>query len=92
MAIIRKKLHPIYFEPVATGKKSFDFRIADFEIKDGDTLILEEWDPKTKKYTGRSIIKKVNYVKKFTLDGIEKEFGIARDTLDKNGFYVIDIN
>jgi len=29
---------------------------------------LEEWDPKTKQYTGRRTEKKVTYVGKFTID------------------------
>jgi len=31
-------------------------------------LILEEWDPKTKEYTGRETEKKVTYVGKFKID------------------------
>ncbi|MCX6743585.1 MAG: hypothetical protein NT116_05095 [Candidatus Parcubacteria bacterium] len=33
---------------------------ADFKIKAGDILILQEWNPKTKKYTGRELRKKAN--------------------------------
>lgn len=92
MAIIKKKLHPSYFGPVASGKKSFDFRIADFDLKKGDTLILEEWDPETKKYTGRSIIKRVGYTKKYTFENLEREFGISKDFLEKYGFYIIQLD
>lgn len=92
MAVIKKKLHPSYFEPVASGKKKFDFRIADFEVKEGDMLVLEEWNPATKKYTGRSIIKKVGFIKKYTLDGIEKEFGLTKEQLERHGFYVIQLD
>jgi len=75
MAVIKKKIWPEYFELVASGKKNFDMRVADFDIAEGDVLVLQEWDPKTKEYTGRSIEKKVGYVGKFKLDafGQEKE-------------------
>jgi ASC-1-like (ASCH) protein len=39
--------------------------LANFRIKKGDTLILEEWDPKIKKKTGRKIVKKVKNLLKF---------------------------
>ena len=55
MKIIKKKTWPEYFELVLAGKKRFDLRVADFDIEEGDTLVLEEWNPKTKEYTGRKI-------------------------------------
>jgi hypothetical protein len=88
MAIIKKKAWPEYFEAVSSGKKNFDLRINDFEVSEGDTLILEEWDPKTKSYTGRSIEKKVIYVAKFKIDPVflpeeaVKEKGIVVASLE----------
>lgn len=61
---IKKKIWPAYFEKVASGKKKFELRLADFKIKEGDILLLEEWDPKTKKYTGRKIKTRATYVLK----------------------------
>ena len=57
--IIKKKTWPEIFELVYSGKKKFDLRMNDFDIKEGDILVLEEWNPKIKKYTGRKIEKKV---------------------------------
>ena len=68
MAIIKKKIWPEYFDDVASGKKKYELRLNDFEVKEGDVLILEEWDPKTKEYTGRETEKKVTYVGKFKID------------------------
>ncbi len=68
MALIKKKIWPAYFDDVASGKKKFELRLNDFEVNEGDTLILEEWDPKTKEYTGRNISKIVTYVGKFKID------------------------
>jgi hypothetical protein len=84
MAVIRKKTWPDYFEKVISGHKDFDFRPADFDIEEGDTLILEEWDPKSGKYTGRSCEKKVGGVWKLDLD----EFG-NKKVVEENGFYII---
>lgn len=86
MAIIKKKIWPKYFDLVKSGKKKFEVRVADFRIKENDILLLEEWNPKTKKYTGRKLRKKVKYVLKFKLDnfGQKKEIG-------KRGLYVIQL-
>ncbi|OGV89522.1 hypothetical protein A2Z41_01595 [Microgenomates group bacterium RBG_19FT_COMBO_39_10] len=86
MAIIRKKTWPHYFELIKSGKKKFDLRVADFKVKKGDTLVLEEWDPKTKQYTGRQVKKKINFFLRFSLD----EFGQQKE-IKKHGFYVIQL-
>ncbi len=59
---IEKKVWPEYFQKIIDGDKTFELRLADFKCSPGDILILREWDPKTKKYTGRIIEKKVTYV------------------------------
>ena len=87
MAIIKKKIWPEYFELVQAGKKQFELRVADFEIKEGDTLILEEYDPIKKEYTGRTIEKQAKYILKFKLD----DFG-QKELIEEHGFYVIGIN
>ena len=68
MATVTKKIWPEYFDAVVSGKKKFELRLNDFEIQEGDTIVLEEWDPKTKAYTGRKIQKKATYVGKFKID------------------------
>jgi len=87
MAIIEKKIWPKYFELVKSGKKKFELRLADFKIKKGDTLILREWDPEKKEYTGRKIKKKVNFIFKFKLN----DFG-KRKEIEKKGLYVIQLS
>lgn len=86
MAVIKKKIWPKFFELVRSGKKNFELRVADFKIKEGDILVLEEWDPKKKAYTGRRLRKKVGYILKFSLNS----FG-QKDKIEKNGLYVIQI-
>ena len=68
MQIIRKKIHPEYFEAVASGRKKYELRLNDFEVNEGDTLLLEEWDPETKAYTGRRVERTVTYVGRFMID------------------------
>ena len=73
---MKKKVWPEYFEAIVAGKKKFELRLNDFDVQEGDALILEEWDPKTKEYTGRKIEKKVTYVLKVKTDQLfwpEKE-------------------
>ena len=84
MAVIKKKIWPKYFELVKSGKKKFELRLADFRIKAGDSLILEEWNPERKEYTGRKIKKKVKYILKFKLN----DFGQKKE-IEEKGLCVI---
>lgn len=59
---IEKKILPEYFDLVLSGKKTYDLRLADFSVSEGDTLVLKEWDKNAEKYTGREIEKVVTYV------------------------------
>lgn len=84
MAVIKKKIDPDYFELVKSGRKRFELRLADFNIREGDTLILEEWDSEIKEYTGRTIEKKVDYILSFKLNDFGQE-----EEIKKEGLYVI---
>ena len=83
--IIKKKCQPQYFKKILTGEKNFELRLNDFVCKKGDTLLLEEWDPKTKNYTGRTLSKKVSYVAKFKID---KLFW-PKEEIEKKGIQII---
>lgn len=85
--IIEKKCWSKYFQAIMNGKKNFELRIADFECKVGDILILREWDPKTKKYTGRKLKKKITYVLKTK----EIKFFNKRD-IEKYSFQVFSLD
>lgn len=84
--IIKKKIWPRDFQLTKSGRKKFELRVADFKIKTGDTLILQEWNPKTKKYTGKSLKRKVGYVHKFRLN----DYG-QKKIIEKRGLYVIQL-
>lgn len=82
--IIEKKVWPKFFEKVLSGDKTFELRLADWECKTGDVLILKEWDPETSKYSGRSIEKTVTYVTKTK----DQKFW-DKEEVDKYGFQII---
>jgi len=83
---IKKKTWPKYFQEILEGKKKFEVRLADFDIKEGDVLILEEYNPETKEYTGRTIKKKVNFVTKFNPAEAH-----SSEEIKKFGFWEIDL-
>lgn len=58
------KSWPEFFEPVSTGRKSFELRRNDRDFMPGDILVLQEWDPKNKSYTGRQLRRRVAYVER----------------------------
>lgn len=87
MAEIKKKILPEYFEAIVAGKKKYELRLNDFEVNEGDILVLEEIDPVTKEFTGRKIKKTVSYVGKFKVDEL---FWSETEIKDK-GLQIISI-
>lgn len=85
MRKIKKKIWPKWFRVMKSKKKNVELRLADFRINPGDILILEEWDPKKKEYTGKMLRKKVKRVMKFN----PLDFYKARE-LKKYGCYLIE--
>ena len=84
MATIHKKVWKEYFEKIISGKKKFELRLADFEVNEGDTLALEEWDNDNREYTGRKIERTVTYIIK------TKDVSFwSQDDIDKYGFQII---
>lgn len=81
---IEKKTWPELFQKVLDGDKNFDLRLADFEIKPGDILVLREYDPRTREYTERVMEKKVTFVLK------SKDVNFwPKEDIEKYGFQVI---
>jgi len=56
------KTWPVYFETVVDGRKTFEIRKNDRDFHVGDTLVLQEWDPEKKSYTGRRVEVEVTYL------------------------------
>ena len=87
MATIQKKILSEYFKKVLSGEKKTELRVADFEINQGDTLVLVEIDDITKQETGRKLSVNVSYVMK------TKECTYwSKDDIDKYGFQVIQFD
>ena len=89
MAIVEKKLWKEYFDRVASGKKKYELRLNDFEIAEGDTLLLREWDREARTYTGRKIEKHVTEVSRFKLEDIYA-FNSKKE-VDQFGVQIISI-
>ncbi len=82
--IVEKKVWPQYFQKILDGKKKWELRLADFECKEGDVLLLREWCPQKKEYTGRVIEKDVSSVVKTK----DVQFW-SKEDVDEHGFQVI---
>jgi hypothetical protein len=83
---IKKKTWPEYFQQILNGKKRFELRLADFDINEGDTLILEEYEPETNAFTGRKIIKKAESIIK-----VNPTLMHSLEKIKKYGFYIIEL-
>ena len=83
---IRKKTWPELFQKMCDGKKTTDLRLADFNIAEGDTLVLEEYDPTLKKYTGRTLRMNVKNLTKVQL----MDFHTSED-IQRHGHWVIEL-
>ena len=86
---IKKKIWPEYFKKIKSGDKNFELRLADWQCNTGDVLILREWDPKTKQFTGHEIRKTVSYVLK-TKD-VEAANMWSKEEIEQYGFQIISL-
>ncbi len=84
MTKIHKKTWMPYFQKIVDGKKTFDARLANFDCKVGDVLVLEEYNPKIKKYTGRKLEKKISFI----LNTKTQKFWSQSD-IKKNGLLIL---
>jgi Domain of unknown function (DUF3850) len=56
------KTWPEFFKSVASGDKSFEIRRDDRDFRVGDLLLLREWDPVTRAYSGRELHRQIKYM------------------------------
>lgn len=89
MARIEKKLWSEYYDQIASGKKKYEMRLNDFEVVEGDTLVLREWNKDKKEYTGREIEKKVTRVNKFRLEDLYVFW--PKEEIEERGIQIISI-
>jgi len=83
---IKKKAWPEYFQLILNGKKNVELRLADFNLNEGDVLVLEEFDPETNTYTGRRIKKVAKSIIKFDPTRMHRI-----EDIKKYGFYIIEM-
>lgn len=50
------------FEPILKGDKTHDLRVMDRDYQVGDILLLREYEPILKEYTGRQVRAQVTYI------------------------------
>lgn len=84
MKTIKKKIWPEAFD--IDKNLGADFRLADFELNEGDEIIFQEWDPKTKEYTGREYTK---IVKKIIKTASPTRYW-TKEELEEYGLYLIE--
>lgn len=76
------KIIPKYFKEIVDGNKNFEVRKNDRNYKIGDTLILKEYDPIKKNFTGNYAKTTVMYILK------DKDFPIGI----KEGYCIMGIH
>lgn len=89
MRRIEKRLWPEGFQRVLDGVKTYELRLGDFEIAEGDMLVLREWDPDTSAYTGRQLERIVGHVGKWR-DG-DLEMYWTEEQIRTHGLQVISL-
>lgn len=89
MRVIEKNIDPEYFQEILDGKKTYELRLNNFEISEGDTLRLIEWYRDTGELTGRMIEKKVGFVRKWKFQDLEKFY--KKEDIENYGIQVISL-
>ena len=64
------KCWPEYFNMVLSDKKKFEVRLNDRNFKTGDELLLKEWLPNDKIYTGRILHRRIDYILHDNYEGL----------------------
>lgn len=85
MKIITKKSYPDLFEKVLAGEKTFDMRVADFDVQPGDILEQVEVD-----YDGTPTGRKARHIVGEVLHTKEVDFWKQED-IDQYGYQVMSL-
>lgn len=72
--IHKLKTWPVHFNAISRGDKPFELRKNDRDFIMADELLLEEYDPKEEKYTGRILHRRITCV----LDWGDGDFGLKK--------------
>ena len=88
MAIIKKKCWPEWFEKFVSGERTLELRLADFDLEEGDTLVLEEYNPETKQHTGRQASFNCKKVERSAQDPLQL---YRVEDVRKHGFWIVGL-
>ena len=81
---IRLKIWPEYFEKKITGVKSWELRFDDYGFMEGESILFQEWDPETERYTGRELLANITFVYKIpSMFGLENWVILSDDSHTK---------
>ncbi len=75
------KTWPVYFQQVIDGNKTFEVRLNDRNFRQGDTLVLQEWNGLC--YTGRIVTASVTYLLEGGQFGIEEDYCVMAIKLNQ---------
>ncbi len=89
MRRIEKKLWPDGFEAVAAGRKTYELRLNDFEVEEGDILVLQEWDQESGNFTGRVVEKRVGHVGRWKAGDLTVYW--PREVIEEKGLQAISL-
>lgn len=62
MKVHKLKILPEYYKAQIEGKKNFEIRKNDRGYQVGDWILLKEYNPEIKKFTGRKVTVEVTYI------------------------------
>ena len=88
MAIIHKKCWPEMFEKFSSGERTMELRLADFDLKNGDILVFEEYDPGKMEYTGREASFECKKVEHSVRDPL---LFYRPEDITRHGFWIIEL-
>lgn len=69
------KVWPVFFEPIASGRKTYEIRKLDRDYQTGDLLKLREWDKRIADYTGRELTAVITFISS-NPDYMREGFGV----------------
>ena len=70
------KIWPEQFDAVISGAKKHEVRVFDRPYREGDGVVLREWDPKTEQYTGRETAFTITHITKPGSWGLPDNVGV----------------
>ena len=71
-----------YFDRVWEGTKTFEIRKNDRDYQAGDNVLLQEYDPMKKTYSGREVLATIMYVL-YNYDAVDPDYVVFSICIDE---------